>query len=352
MAVLTARAGRRRLVNLGAAAERFVAIGLVLAVVVWMIKNLAEGPTEFGNTFISGLSNGATYAMIALGYTLVYGIIELINFAHGDLFMLGTMLSANMMAHWLGFTSPTATGFAGLALTMLVAMIFCSTINVGAEFFAYRRLRSAPKLAPLITAVGLSFVFQNIGQLVNGGGSPKQWNTIFYDKNGVEKAFHVGGIVIRWSSLVIVAVTILVLLLLTYIVTRTRQGKAMRATAQDQDGARLMGIDVNRTISFTFGLGGAMAGIAAALYQQATGTTWFQSGFQLGLFAFTSAVLGGIGNLAGAVLGAVLIGVIEAQNVTYGFGSNWNSSVIFSILIIVLVFKPEGILGRRTTEKV
>ena len=352
MAVVAARASRRRSIQLGATAERAIAVLLVLGVAIWLIKNLIDGPTEFGNTLITGLSNGATYALIALGYTLVYGIIELINFAHGDLFMLGTMVSANMMAHWLGFTSPTAAGFAGLALTIVVAMTFCASVNMGAEFFAYRRLRSAPKLAPLITAVGLSFVFQNIGQLVNGGGSPKQWNTIFYDKQGREEGFKIGGLRIQWSSVVIVSVTIAVLLMLTFVVTRTRQGKAMRATAQDQDGARLMGIDVNRTISFTFALGGAMAGVAAALYEQAQGTTWFQSGFQLGLFAFTAAVLGGIGNLAGAVLGAVLIGVIEAQNVTYGLGSNWNSSVIFSILIIVLVFKPEGILGRRTTEKV
>jgi branched-chain amino acid transport system permease protein len=352
VAVLTARGGRRRFVYIGAQAERAVGVLLVLVVGGWSIRNLVDSPSEFGNTFIAGLSNGATYALIALGYTLVYGIIELINFAHGDLFMLGTILAANMMADWLGFDSPTAAGFAGLAITVIVTMIFCATINVSAEFLAYRRLRTAPKLAPLITAVGLSFVFQNVGQLINDGGAPKQWNTIFFDKSGRQTGFSIGSVNVLWSSVVIVSVTVVVLLLLTFIVTKTRQGKAMRATAQDQDGARLMGINVNRTISFTFALGGAMAGVAAALYEQAYGTTWFQSGFRLGLFAFTAAVLGGIGNLAGAVIGGVLIGIIEAENVTFLFGSNWNSTVIFSILIIVLVFKPEGILGRRTTEKV
>jgi branched-chain amino acid transport system permease protein len=349
---VAARAGSRRTIRLGATAERAVAIALVLAVVAWVIRNFIDGPTAFGNNIVTGLSNGATYALIALGYTLVYGIIELINFAHGDLFMLGTMLTANMMANWLGFTTPTAAGFAGLALTMVVAMIFCATINVSAEFFAYRRLRNAPKLAPLITAVGLSFVFQNIGQLINGAGPKNNWGTVFQDKAGNYIGFNIGGIRIQWSYVVILSVTTVVLLILTYIVKATRQGKAMRATAQDQDGARLMGIDVNRTISFTFALGGAMAGVAATLYMEAIGTTRYDAGFQLGLYAFTAAVLGGIGNLAGAVIGAILIGIIEAQNVGYGLGSNWDSSVIFGILILVLVFKPEGILGRRTTEKV
>jgi branched-chain amino acid transport system permease protein len=256
------------------------------------------------------------------------------------------------MANWLGFTSPTVTGFVGLGLTMIVTMIFCASINMGAEFLAYRRLRNAPKLAPLITAVGLSFVFQNIGQLINGAGPKNNWGTVFQNKSGDYIGFNVGGLRIQWSFVVVIAVTTVVLLILTYIVKATRQGKAMRATAQDQDGARLMGIDVNRTISFTFGLGGAMAGVAATLYMQAIGTTRYDAGFQLGLYAFTAAVLGGIGNLTGAVIGGVAIGIIEAQNVQYGLGSNWDASVIFGILILVLVFKPEGILGRRTTEKV
>ena len=352
MAVLATRAGaRRRSLHLGAKLERALAIVLVLGVVGWTLRNLIKGPSEFGNNVITGLNLGATYALIALGYTLVYGIIELINFAHGDLFMLGTILTSHMMVNWLGFTSPTAAGYAGLALTMVITMIFCATINVGAEFFAYRRLRSAPKLAPLITAVGLSFVFQNFGQLVNGAGQ-KYWNTVFQDVSGHTTGFNVGRIRVPYSFVVIMIVTTIVLLVLTYIVKATRQGKAMRATAQDQDGARLMGIDVNRTISFTFALGGAMAGIAATLYMESVGTTRYDAGFRLGLIAFTAAVLGGIGNLVGAVVGAVLIGIIQSQNDAYGFGQNWSQTVIFSILIVVLVFKPEGILGRRSTEKV
>jgi branched-chain amino acid transport system permease protein len=348
---LSAVSAKRRSLRLGAQAERVLGIALMLAVAVWMIKNLANGPTQFGNNIIIGLSNGASYALIALGYTLVYGIIELINFAHGDLFMLGTLVASHMMVNWLGFTSPSASAYAGLALTMVVVMIFCATVNVGAEFLAYRRLRSAPKLAPLITAIGLSFCFQNIGQLVNGAGQKNQ-PTVFSDKTGRDIGFDLGGIRILWSFIVVMSVTALVLLLLVYIVKGTRQGKAMRATAQDQDGARLMGIDVNRTISFTFALGGAMAGVAATLYMESIGTTRYDAGFELGLLAFTAAVLGGIGNLVGAVVGAFMIAIIQAQNDDYGLGPAWSQTIVFSILILVLVFKPEGILGQRTTEKV
>ena len=324
---------------------------LVLALAAWLIRNLVDGPTEFGNNVIIGLSNGATYALIALGYTLVYGIIELINFAHGDLFMLGTMLTSNMMVNWLGLSSPTLSGYLGLLLTMLVSMIMCAAINVGAELFAYRRLRNAPKLAPLITAIGLSFIFQNVGQLINGAG-PKNWSTVFQNKAGITTGFSLGGLNVSYSFVVVIVVTTVVLTGLSYIVKGTRQGKAMRAVAQDQDGARLMGINVNRTISFTFALGGAMAGIAASLYMESIGTTRYDAGFTLGLYAFTAAVLGGIGNLVGAVVGGVAIGIIAAQNEAYGIGQNWDNTVIFGILIVVLVFKPEGILGKRTTEKV
>ena len=219
---------------------------------------------------------------------------------------------------------------------------------MGAELFAYRRLRRAPKLAPLITAVGLSFVFQNIGLKWNGS-TPKQWSSVI-STGGIT----VGGVLIRYSLLLTLGVTAVLLLALTYIVQRTRQGKAMRATAQDQDGARLMGIDVNRTISFTFGLGGAMAGAAAVLSVQTLGTTRFDQGFQFGLIAFTAAVLGGIGNLLGAVVGGLLIGIIQSFNdgFPHGFGQDWSQTVVFTILILVLVFKPEGLFGTRTTEKV
>jgi branched-chain amino acid transport system permease protein len=227
-------------------------------------------------------------------------------------------------------------------------MAFTGTINVAIERFAYRRLRRAPKLAPLITAVGMSFILQFVGLTWNGSG-PKNWNSVL--PGG---AVNVAGVKIYYVTLILFAVTVPLLLLLTYIVSKTRQGKAMRATAQDQDAARLMGIDVNRTISFTFAIGGALAGAAGLLYVETIGTTSYNLGYQLGLIAFTSAVLGGIGNLTGAVLGAVLIGLIQGLNdgLPIGLGQQWSQTVVFSILIMLMVFKPAGILGQQTTEKV
>ncbi len=328
--------------------ERILAYAILAAGAVWLLANFVEAPGLFFESLLAGLKNGTLYALIALGYTLVYGIIELINFAHGDLFMLGTVFSGFFMVGWLGQGDPGVTAFAALLLTVVLAMIFCALINVAAERVAYRRLRRAPKLAALITAVGLSFIYQWVGLQWNGS-RPRQWDRAV---RGV--AFEIAGVSVGWATLIVVAVTIPVLVFLTYVVQRTKQGKAMRATAQDQDAARLMGIDVDRTIAFTFALGGAMAGAAGALYIQAIGTTRYDAGFQLGLIAFTAAVLGGIGNLTGAVLGGVLIGLIQACNdgLPYGFGQKWSQTVVFTILILLMVFKPEGILGKPTTEKV
>jgi branched-chain amino acid transport system permease protein len=349
MTATSATAGLLRpKVKLSEVVERWLGFAILVGIGIWVIANLVHAPKQFFSVLLDGLNNGALYALIALGYTLVYGIIELINFAHGDLFMLGTVFSANMLANWLGLDSPGFTGFVGMLLTLVVTMAFCATINMSAEFFAYRRLRRAPKLAPLITAVGLSFVFQNIGLKWNGS-TPKQWNSVIG-----QKGFSIAGVKVQYSLLVVLGVTAALLLGLTYIVRGTRQGKAMRATAQDQDGARLMGIDVDRTITLVFALGGGMAGAAGVLYVQTLGTTRYDAGFQLGLIAFTAAVLGGIGNLVGAVVGGMLIGVIQGLNdgLPYGFGQKWSQTVVFTILILLMVFKPEGLLGTRTTEKV
>jgi branched-chain amino acid transport system permease protein len=235
-----------------------------------------------------------------------------------------------------------------MILTLFVVMGLCALLNVTAERVAYRRLRRAPKLAPLITAVGISFIFQWFGLVLNGS-APKSWPKVIPDGGLV-----LGPVTIDWSTIIVIVVTVPLLLGLSYIVQRTRQGKAMRATAQDQDAARLMGINVDRTIAFVFALGGGMAGAAGLLYLETFGTTRYDAGFQLGLIAFTAAVLGGIGNLTGAVLGGVLIGLIQGFNdgLPYGFGQKWSQSVVFTILILLMVFKPEGILGKPTIEKV
>ena len=325
-----------------------VGFTLLALVALWLVIKFVQSPSSFIEYFLTGVNLGALYALIALGYTLVYGIIELINFSHGDLFMLATVVSGIVAFSALGADSLTASAIIAVLVALAVAMVAAAAVNVTAERVAYRRLRRAPKLAPLITAVGLSFIYQWLGQQkFMSGSAPKQWPTVIGSRG-----FEVGGVTIYWATIIVVGVTIPLLLAMTFIVQRTRAGKAMRATAQDQDAARLMGIDVDRTISFTFALGGAMAGAAGLLYLESVGTTSYNLGFQLGLIAFTAAVLGGIGNLNGAVLGGFLIGIVQGLNDGLLFGQKWSQTVVFTILIALMVFKPEGILGSPTTEKV
>ena len=326
-------------------------LGLLLVALVlgFLLYKAFTTPGRFFDAFVDGLNKGSLYALIALGYTLVYGIIELINFSHGDLFMLSTVVASALVVTLFGATSASVGAVLLLLVGLLLVMTAAATLNVAAERLAYRRLRRAPKLAPLITAVGLSFVYQWGGLRSNGSGQ-KVWPSIF--KNS---GFTVGGVHVEWSTVIVIGVTIPLLLLMMWVVQNTRQGKAMRATAQDQDAARLMGIDVDRTIAFTFGLGGAMAGAAGVLWIESIGSTRWDAGFRLGLYAFTAAVLGGIGRLDGAVLGGFLIGIVESVNASGllpGGGQAWSETVVFGILILLMVFKPEGILGSPTTEKV
>jgi branched-chain amino acid transport system permease protein len=316
---------------------------------VLLIKEATVSPSQFAQTTLIGLTNGAVYALIALGYTLVYGILELINFAHGDVFMLGGMFAITIGTHVFGLhhgQGPVTVliVFATLILTMLA----CGSINATIEFIAYRPLRGAPRLAPLITAIGVSFIIQDVG-LAWKGPNYVTAPDVFPHTN----VFSVGGVDYQWNHLIVVIITVPVLLALLWLVQRTRQGKAMRATAQDKDAAAIMGINVNRTISFTFLIAGALAGAAGTLYSLWATTVRFDQGFQLGLIAFTAAVIGGIGNLPGAVLGAVTIGLIQSWNEGLPWhmpGSDWTQSLVFSILILILVFRPEGLLGEKTPE--
>ncbi|MET3805133.1 branched-chain amino acid transport system permease protein [Nakamurella sp. UYEF19] len=339
---------RKAKVRVGPIVEKYAGLSVLVLGVAWIIWNAVSDSSGFFDSMITGINNGAMYALIALGYTMVYGIIELINFAHGDLFMLATVVAANLSVNVLGVGDLTTKAILPILIVLVVTMAFGAAVNVGAEFFAYRKLRSAPKLAPLMTAVGLSFVFRGIGQndLVNGS-APKNWPTIVWNGPTI-------GNLPLYQLIMVLGVTVILLLLMTYIVSKTKRGKAMRAVAQDQDGARLMGINVNGTISFTFALGGALAGAAGVLYFLVRTNTYYDTGTQLGLIAFTAAVLGGIGNLTGAVVGGLLIGIVQAINEggAHGLGQQWSQSVIFIILIVFMVFKPEGIFGKRTTEKV
>ena len=296
-----------------------------------------------------GLTTGAVYALVALGYTLVYGILQLINFAHGDVFALCGLFASTLILTVFDLSAGDAAIVivGGLAATLLIGMAFGSVLNATIEFLAYRRMRKAPRLAALITAVGMSFIVQNVGLAIYGVGFRSATDLI-----PRTTAFSIGGVDIPWNKLVIILITIPVLMGLTYLVKSTRQGKAMRATAQDPDAAAMMGINVNRTISFTFILAGALAGAAGLLFLLQFNMR-YDTGFELGLIAFTAAVLGGIGNLSGAVLGALLIGLIQAFNEGLEWnapGSDWTRSIVFGILIAILVFRPEGLLGERTPE--
>jgi branched-chain amino acid transport system permease protein len=302
--------------------------------------------SRLGNNLIDGLSNGAIWALVALGYTLVYGIIELINFAHGDVFMIGSFVSFGLWGT-LGLTLLTGPlGLVvGLFVTLLVAMLACGCLTVMIERVAYRPLRDAPKLAALITAVGFSFILQNVGLLWLGG----RQTTIPDLIRSQEVLLSVGGLSVSHGDALAILATVPLVLLLTAFVTRTRLGKAMRATAQDPEAARLMGINVDTTISVTFLLGGLMAGAAGLMFALYQTRIWFFDGFNAGLIAFTAAVMGGIGNLRGAVLGGLIIGCIQ-QISDNRFGGEWTPAVVFAYLVLIMVFRPQGLLGEETRE--
>ena len=324
-------------------------IALLLAMpVVYGIQDLSQDGdlNRLGNNVVDGLSNGAIWALVALGYTLVYGIIELINFAHGEVFMIGSLVSAGFFGT-VGLT--TASGGAGLLfgllLTLLVAMVASGSLNTMIERVAYRPLRNSPKLAPLITAIGFSFILQNVGLLWIAGSQRGIPDLIDAQK----ELFSIGGVSVSQGDVLALVATIPLVFLLVTFVSRSRLGRAMRATAQDPEAARLMGINVDTTISLTFLLGGLLAGAAGLIYALYQTTIWYLQGFQAGLIAFTAAVMGGIGNLQGAVLGGFIIGIIQ-QISDNRIGGDWTPAIVFAYLVLIMVFRPQGLLGEQTRE--
>jgi branched-chain amino acid transport system permease protein len=324
-----------------------IAILLVLPVVYGIDDLSKDGNlTNLGANLVEGVSNGAILALIALGYTLVYGIIELINFAHGEVFMLGSLSAAGL---YTTFGLTTDSSGIGLVLALVAILLLCmlvsGSLNVMIERVAYRPLRNAPKLAPLITAVGMSFILQNVGILWIGASQKSVPDLI----GSQEQLFEVVGLSISRGTVLAVSATIPLVFLLTQFVAHSRLGKAMRATAQDPEAARLMGINVDTTISLTFLLGGLMAGAAGlitALYQT---SIWYFQGFSAGLYAFTAAVMGGIGNIRGAVLGGFIIGIIQGIS-DNRIGNDWTPAIVFVYLIIIMVFRPQGLIGEETRE--
>jgi branched-chain amino acid transport system permease protein len=299
---------------------------------------------------VIGLANGLIIALIAIGYTLVYGILELINFAHGDVFMLGTaftFFATTFIVDSMGIEASSTTALLLTFLALPFIMLACAVINASIERVAYRPLRNAPRLAPLISAIGMSFVLLNVG-LILLGPSPRAVPPIMPKEPLI--VLPSGAELIGTEHVIVAAVTIPLLIVLRWFVASTRQGKAMRATAQDREASGLMGIDVNRTISLTFLIAGALAGAAGLVVALYYGQTRFEFGFQFGLYSFTAAVLGGIGNLTGATVGGITIGLILAMSDRY-LEARWTSVIVFSILIIVMIFRPTGLFAEKQSER-
>jgi branched-chain amino acid transport system permease protein len=305
------------------------------------------GLTYFLQTMGYGVAEGAIFALVALGYTMVYGIIELINFAHGDVFTLGAFFSLALMPTF-GLVEGKSSGLTmviELLGLFVVTMLFCAVVNVVIERVAYRPLRHAPRLAPLITAIGMSALLEGLMFVWRG-----PFNLHYPDLLPESPVTIAPGVNVAAKSLIVIAVAFVLVIALTQFVTRSKLGKAMRATAQDRDAAQLMGININRTISATFFIGAVLAGAGGIMYGLYYNSVAAFDGFQYGLIAFTAAVFGGIGNIPGAALGGLLIGIIAAISDGY-FTTSWTQVVIFSILIFVLVFRPTGLLGMRVPEK-
>ncbi len=305
----------------------------------------------FIQQIINGLTLGAVYAMVALGYTMVYGIIQLINFAHGEVVMIGAMVAFSVIGALLG----THTGLPAPLIVVIggaVAIPVCMAVAYALERVAYRPLRGAPRLAPLITAIGMSIILQQLAMLI--------WsrNPLAFPQILDNRVFHVGGATVSTVQLAIWFIAVATMTALSLMVYRTRLGIAMRATSQNPQVAGLMGIDINRVIGATFAIGAALAAVAGVMVGTYYGIAHYTMGSLLGLKAFCAAVLGGIGNLPGAMLGGFILGIVEALGAGYigdftgnWFGSNYQDVFAFIVLILVLVFRPSGLLGERVGER-
>ena len=302
----------------------------------------------FVQQLVNGITLGSIYGLIAIGYTMVFGIIGMVNFAHGDVFMVSTfvaLITVLVLTTWLGMTSI----FLVLFIVLIVAMLVTSLLSWGIERVAYRPLRGSFRLAPLISAIGMSIFLANFVQVAQGPRHKSippivQDGIVLIDRGNYQ-------VTLSYRQLIIWLVTALVLAIFWYVVTKTSLGRAQRACEQDPKMASLLGVNVDRTISITFVIGAALAGVAGTMYLMYYGVISFSDGFVPGIKAFTAAVLGGIGSLPGAVIGGLLIGLIETFWSAY-FSTDYKDVAAFSILAIVLIFLPQGLLGRPEVEKV
>lgn len=301
---------------------------------------------------VNGLVIGSVYALIALGYTMVYGILGLINFAHGDVLMVGALTALQTMLFLMGF-APGMSPVVMLTISLMVAIPVCMMIGFTMERLAYRRLRNAPRLAPLITAIGMSFLLQTLAMIVWG----RNYHT-FPQLISTTPMQPIEGVFVTPVQIFIVVASALIMIGLTVLVNKTRMGRAMRATAENHRVASLMGVDTNAVIALTFVIGAALAAVAGVMFASNYGIAHYGMGFMPGLKAFTAAVLGGIGNLGGAMLGGIVLGLVESlgagyiEHMTFGFlNSSYQDIFAFIILGLVLIFKPTGLLGERVSDR-
>jgi branched-chain amino acid transport system permease protein len=304
----------------------------------------------FLQQLVNGLTLGSIYALVALGYTMVYGILELINFAHGEVVMVGALVAISLINLLLGIGWPVA---AALVAALIVAMAVCMSLGFVIERVAYRPLRNAPRLAPLITAIGISMALQQLASLI-WGRSYISFPAVF-----TVESWSWGEVIVTSLQFIIVVVSLLIMAGLMWLIQKTPLGRAMRATAQNPAAAQLMGVNTHRIISLTFIIGSALAAVAGVMVAAYYGVGHYTMGFMLGLKAFTAAVLGGIGNLPGAMVGGLALGVVESLGAGYigdltggVLGSNYKDVFAFLVLIAVLVFHPTGLMGSRAREKV
>jgi branched-chain amino acid transport system permease protein len=299
---------------------------------------------------VDALTLGSVYALIALGYTLVYGVLKLLNFAHGDVFMVGSFIGFGVLQLLGGTSAPIVPIWALLVLVTLAAMAGCAALGVVIERFAYRPLRDAPRIAPLISALGVSFFLANSMQLLFGA-QPRNYDTFSLSNGALYlRGLDIGEVRVPLLRIVTIGSAFVLMIMLWFLVNRTRTGKAMRATSFDREAAAMMGINIDRVIVFTFVLGSALAGAAGVMFGLRVPTN-VAIGFVAGLKGFTAAVIGGIGSIPGAMAGGLILGFAESYTQGY-VSTKWSDLVVFSILIAFMIFRPQGLLGRADIRKV
>jgi branched-chain amino acid transport system permease protein len=332
----------RRVRGIGAGGAIVVA---VIGFFAWEIYD--KGWTLFFTLLVNGLTLGSIYALIALGYSMVYGILKLLNFAHGDVYMMGAFMGFGVLSALGGALAPEINVWLLIALMFAVSMLGSGGLGVVIERFAYRGLRDAPRIAPLISALGVSFLLQN-SALILFGSRYRDYDT--FDLVGFG-GITIHGVFIWKIRILVVAAAVALMIVLTLFVARTQLGRAMRATSFDREAAAMMGVNVDRVISSTFFIGSALAGAAGVMFGLAFGQIYHFMGFLAGLKGFTAAVVGGIGSIPGAMLGGLLVGSAESFAQGYANG-NWSDLIVFAILIAFMLVRPTGLLGTKAIQKV